>query len=64
MGSAIYYPLGCHEQSVLKHLGYKLGDFPLTEAAARETLVIPIFSELTEEQKHTVVDVVAEFFGA
>ena len=44
--------------------GFKAGDFPETEAAARETLVIPIYSELTDEQKRCVVDVVGEFFGA
>ena len=45
-------------------LGYKAGDFPLTEKAAAETLAIPVFSELTEEQQRCVVDVIAEFFGA
>ena len=64
IGCAIYYPSGCHEQPALAHMGFKAGDFPETEAAARETLVIPIYSELTDEQKRCVVDVVGEFFGA
>lgn len=64
IGCAIYYPSGCHMQPALKEHGFKAGDFPVTEAAALETLAIPIYSELTDEHKHSVVDVVAEFFGA
>jgi dTDP-4-amino-4,6-dideoxygalactose transaminase len=64
IGCAIYYPSGCHMQPALKDCGYKAGDFPQTEAAALETLAIPIYSELTDEHKSSVVDVIAEFFGA
>jgi dTDP-4-amino-4,6-dideoxygalactose transaminase len=64
IGCALYYPSGCHVQPALKDHGYKLGDFPLTEAAALETLVIPIYSELTEEHRRSVVDVIGEFYGA
>lgn len=63
IGTAIYYPSGCHEQPALKHLGYRSGTFPLTEAAARETLALPIYGELTDDQKVAVVDAVAGFFG-
>lgn len=64
IGCAIYYPSGAHQQPCLAGLGYKHGDFPLTEAAAQETLAIPVFPELTDEQKHAVVDTIGEFFGA
>jgi dTDP-4-amino-4,6-dideoxygalactose transaminase len=64
IGCAIYYPSGCHTQPALKDQGFKAGDFPQTESAALETLSIPIYSELTDEQKHCVVDVIAEFYGA
>lgn len=64
VGCAVYYPSGCHTQPCLAHQGYKAGDFPLSEAAALSTLSLPIFGELSDEQRDTVVDVVAEFFGA
>jgi dTDP-4-amino-4,6-dideoxygalactose transaminase len=64
IGCALYYPSGCHEQPALSGHGYKTGDFPQTEAAAKECLVIPIYSELTEEHKATVVDTIGEFFSA
>ena len=52
--------IGC----LLEGHGYKRGDFPVTEAAAQECLVIPIYSELTEEHRRSVVEVIGEFFGA
>ncbi len=64
VGCAIYYPSGCHMQPALSSHGFAEGDFPVTEAAARETLAIPIYPELTDEHKSTVVDVIAEFYGA
>jgi len=64
IGCAIYYPSGCHTQPCLSHHGYKAGDFPNTEAAALETLAIPIYSELTDDLQRGVVDVIGEFFGA
>lgn len=64
VGCAVYYPSGCHTQPCLAHQGYKAGDFPISEAAALSTLSLPIFGELSDEQRDTVVDVVAEFFEA
>lgn len=63
VGCAVYYPSGCHTQPCLVHQGYKAGDFPETESAALSTLSLPVYGEMTEEQLHTVVDVLAEFFG-
>jgi len=61
--TAIYYPIGLHEQKALSYLGYKRGDFSETERAARETLALPIYPEISREAQRHVVDSIAEFFG-
>jgi dTDP-4-amino-4,6-dideoxygalactose transaminase len=50
-------------QKALKHLGYKQGDFPEAERAAREVLALPIFPELREDEQVRVVAAVSEFLS-
>jgi dTDP-4-amino-4,6-dideoxygalactose transaminase len=61
--TAIYYPLGLHEQECFAYLGYKKGDFPETERAALETLALPIYPEISREAQRYVVDAITEFYS-
>ncbi len=62
VGCALHYPLPLHLQKCYAHLGYKAGDFPVAEKAARECLSLPIFPELTDAQIQRVVAVIKDFF--
>ncbi len=63
IGTEIYYPLSLHQQECFASLGHKAGDFPESERAAAETLALPIYPELSDEQIQYVAGKVKEFVG-
>jgi len=60
VGSAIYYPYPLHLQPAYEFLGYKENDFPATEQICKSVLSLPIFPELTTEDRNTVAQAVID----
>ena len=63
IGSEIYYPLPLHLQKSLEFLGYRRGDFPVSEKAADEVLALPIYPGLRDDETEIVVDTIRRFFA-
>lgn len=62
IGSAVYYPLPLHLQPCFSHLGYKVGDFPITEKASREVLSLPMHPFLHRSEQERVVETIGAFY--
>lgn len=62
VGSAAFYPVSLHLQKAFEYLGYKDGDLPVAEKLTKQTVCLPIFPELTEEELQYIVKSIKEFF--
>ncbi len=63
IGTEIYYPLSLHEQKCFASMSHKRGDFPESEKAADETVALPIYPELADEQIEFVASKIKEFYA-
>lgn len=58
--SRVFYPVPLHLQKCFKYLGYKPGDFPEAEKAAKQTFTLPIYPDLTGAEKDYIIQSVKE----
>ena len=63
IATGLHYPIPLHLQKCFKHLGYKKGDFPITEELADKCLSLPVFPELTDTEIEYVCDKIKKFFA-
>ncbi|WP_427042658.1 DegT/DnrJ/EryC1/StrS family aminotransferase (plasmid) [Fusobacterium sp. SB021] len=63
ISSGVYFPVPLHLQKVYEHLGYKKGDMPNAESIANDSLAIPIFPELINEEQDKVIEVLNKYVG-
>jgi dTDP-4-amino-4,6-dideoxygalactose transaminase len=63
IGTEVYYPLPLHRQACFAGLGYGEGAFPVSERVARESLALPVYPELTEDDLRYVAEQVAGFYA-
>jgi len=62
VNTEVYYPVSLHEQECFLPLGYRAEDLPVSHAASKETLALPVYPELTDEKRSYVVKSIAAFY--
>jgi dTDP-4-amino-4,6-dideoxygalactose transaminase len=62
IGTLIHYPIPVHLQTAYKYMGYKEGDFPISEELAKTCLSLPLWPGMTEDQMNIVAKSVINFF--
>ena len=62
IGTAVYYPLALHLQPCFAYLGYREGQLPVTEAAMRRVISLPVYPELTTAQQDWVIESIRAFY--
>ena len=60
--TGIHYPIPVHLQKAMEFLGYKHGDFPVTENVVSQILSLPMYAELTDEEIRYIVDAISTFW--
>jgi dTDP-4-amino-4,6-dideoxygalactose transaminase len=63
VGTEVYYPVPMHLQECFSYLGHQLGSFPESEGAAKETVALPVYPEVSDAQAEYVVDCIRAFFS-
>jgi len=62
IGTAVHYPTPLHLQPAYRHLGYKPGDLPVSEACARTVMSLPLYQGITESEVQYVIETIRAFF--
>ena len=62
IATGIHYPIPLHLQPAYNYLGYKRGDFPITEKASQEIISLPMFAELSDEQIEEIVKIIRNYY--
>jgi dTDP-4-amino-4,6-dideoxygalactose transaminase len=63
IGTGVYYPLSLHQQPCFASLGYRAGDFPVSEKTAAEVLALPVNPEVTAEDVEYVCENIQSFYA-
>ena len=63
IGTGIHYPIPLHLQKAYGHLGYKEGDFPVSERLAKEIVSLPMYPALTDVQQSRICQAVRRIFA-